>query len=96
MILFIILLNKPIDIVFSILNCSFIIIGLFFGMLYLISEYKVFKVLCYNLLVLGGLFLIFILLFNNFFIFNKWLLFSLIIFIGVLYRLAFGTSTCFN
>ena len=93
MILFIILLNKPIDIIFSVINCSFIILGLLFSMFHIIFENRLFKVLSDNFLIISFVFLIFILLFNNFFIFNKWLLFSIIIFISFITMVLNSIST---
>ena len=93
MILFIILLNKPIDIIFSVINCSFIILGLLYSMFHIIFENRLFKVLSDNFLIISFVFLIFILLFNNFFIFNKWLLFSIIIFISFITMVLNSIST---
>ena len=93
MILFIILLNKPINIIFSIINCSFIILGLLFSMFHIIFENRLFKVLSDNFLIVSFVFLILILLFNNFFIFNKWLLFSIIVFISFITMVLNSIST---
>ena len=83
MILFILLLNKPLDILFSIINCTFIILGFIFSIFYLIFNKRVFKVLSDSFLIISFVFIIFILLFNNFFIFNKWIIFSIILLISL-------------
>ena len=62
-------------------------------MFHIIFENRLFKVLSDNFLIISFVFLIFILLFNNFFIFNKWLLFSIIIFISFITMVLNSIST---
>ena len=83
MILFILLLNNPINIIFSIFNCSFLILGLLFDMFFIIFDKNSMKIISDDCFIISFVFLIFILLFNNFFIFNKWVIFGFILFISI-------------
>ena len=84
MILFIIIFKNSLDIVFISINSSFLILGICFNIFYIIFDKYIFKILSDNFFIVSVLFLLLFLLFNDFFIFNKWLIFGFLVFFSII------------
>ena len=84
LVLSIILLDKSIDIVFSIINSSFLMIGFLFSLFFITFDKKIFKMISDSFLLISFIFILYILVFNNFFIINKWLIFGVLLLIEII------------